>query len=311
MKQFTSRNLSAAVCLAVASLAAPSSFGGGTCPPDINNDSIVNVSDLLTVVQAWGPCTGSCQPDIAPGNGDGVVNTSDLLAVVGAWGQCAGSGSPPLTPSGPILLQGGATTVANFAITGVGGIAAGNGTNVTLLTINNCTINVDNAGIYAAPCQQAIVTNTQVVASGGLDPYSVRGMFTSWTSSDCSFGGDKAWRIYGLTGGSSTRDVFTGGRVLCGGGAANEWNGALDFDNFTFRDGRISVDSVEIHAASNNITFRNMDFDGTDHISIHGPAHHITFEHCRHPDGHYLTQADVGSYFIRLYNNPTNIQVIP
>lgn len=54
------------------------------CPADINGDSVVNVSDLLAVINAWGACAG-CAADV---NSDGVVNVSDLLAVINAWGPC-------------------------------------------------------------------------------------------------------------------------------------------------------------------------------------------------------------------------------
>jgi hypothetical protein len=58
------------------------------CPADISpavGDSVVNVSDLLALLAAWGPCAG-CAADL---NGDGQVNVSDLLALLSAWGQCS------------------------------------------------------------------------------------------------------------------------------------------------------------------------------------------------------------------------------
>lgn len=56
------------------------------CPADIaGNDGVVNVSDLLAVINAWGPCSGACPADIT---GDGQVNVSDLLAVINNWGPC-------------------------------------------------------------------------------------------------------------------------------------------------------------------------------------------------------------------------------
>ena len=51
-------------------------------PADLNGDGCVNVSDLLLLIGAWGPCAG-CSADI---NNDGVVNVSDLLLLIGAWG---------------------------------------------------------------------------------------------------------------------------------------------------------------------------------------------------------------------------------
>ena len=70
--------------------------GGGYCtadctnsgpgPGDINGDSNVDVTDLLEVINSWGPCPGgpaSCPPDI---DGDGTVEVDDLLLVLSNWG---------------------------------------------------------------------------------------------------------------------------------------------------------------------------------------------------------------------------------
>ena len=54
-----------------------------SCTGDINGDSIVDVTDLLEVVGAWGNTGGP-----ADVNGDGIVNVADVLAVVEAWGPC-------------------------------------------------------------------------------------------------------------------------------------------------------------------------------------------------------------------------------
>lgn len=52
---------------------------------DITHDGVVNVSDLLAVISAWGPCPppNLCAADL---NGDGAVNVSDLLLVISNWG---------------------------------------------------------------------------------------------------------------------------------------------------------------------------------------------------------------------------------
>ena len=55
------------------------------CLADVNDDSSVNVTDLLSLLGAWGPCAAPCPPDI---NSDGNVNVTDLLALLGAWGAC-------------------------------------------------------------------------------------------------------------------------------------------------------------------------------------------------------------------------------
>jgi len=57
---------------------------GPTCVGDLNDDNVVNVSDLLILLGAWGACPG-CDADL---NNDGVVNVSDLLILLGAWGAC-------------------------------------------------------------------------------------------------------------------------------------------------------------------------------------------------------------------------------
>ncbi len=54
-------------------------------PGDLNGDGVVDVSDLLILLGAWGDCpdSGSCPEDI---NGDGTVDVSDLLILLGNWG---------------------------------------------------------------------------------------------------------------------------------------------------------------------------------------------------------------------------------
>jgi hypothetical protein len=56
-------------------------------PADVNEDGVIDVNDLLTVVGGWGACppSGPCDGDVT---GDGLVDVNDLLAVVGAWGSC-------------------------------------------------------------------------------------------------------------------------------------------------------------------------------------------------------------------------------
>ena len=50
-------------------------------PGDVNGDGVVNVSDLLMVISAWGSCT-DCPEDL---DGDGEVNVSDLLLILSYW----------------------------------------------------------------------------------------------------------------------------------------------------------------------------------------------------------------------------------
>ena len=55
--------------------------GDPVIPGDVNGDGIVGITDLLAVVDAWGPC-GGCSEDLS---GDGVVDIVDLLEVIGNW----------------------------------------------------------------------------------------------------------------------------------------------------------------------------------------------------------------------------------
>ena len=47
-------------------------------PSDINDDCLVNVSDLLIILGAWGTPDGDV-------TGDGQTDVSDLLQVLGDW----------------------------------------------------------------------------------------------------------------------------------------------------------------------------------------------------------------------------------
>ncbi|MBC8201426.1 MAG: alpha amylase C-terminal domain-containing protein [Planctomycetes bacterium] len=51
------------------------------CPADFNGDGIVNVTDLLTIISAW----GTPNADIT---GDNMTNVSDLLIAIGEFGPC-------------------------------------------------------------------------------------------------------------------------------------------------------------------------------------------------------------------------------
>jgi len=61
------------------------------CPgmaADINNDGVVESSDLIYVLQNW----GSMDED-ADVNGDGVVDTEDIVLILLNWGPCANDGT--------------------------------------------------------------------------------------------------------------------------------------------------------------------------------------------------------------------------
>ena len=53
------------------------------CLGDLNSDGEVSVSDLLSIIAAWG--TDDENADI---DGNGIVAVSDLLIAIGNWGTC-------------------------------------------------------------------------------------------------------------------------------------------------------------------------------------------------------------------------------
>ena len=55
------------------------------CDGDVNGDGQVNVTDMLSLISAWGACVnpGKCPADV---NHDGQVNVNDLLTIISAWG---------------------------------------------------------------------------------------------------------------------------------------------------------------------------------------------------------------------------------
>lgn len=216
---------------------------------------------------------------------------------------------PPsaLAPSGPIVLPMGDKTLANLHITSSNkGIVGNNDVKVGTLTCNNVKINSTNYGVYLGDADGLIANKLDITCSPtGGDSYSVRGFIRSIVSTDSTYrSGIKAWRVYGLLTGTSTRDTFTGDRVMLGGGAADEWVSPQVFENCRFTDGRFDVNSIEIYAATHHVAFDGCDFAGTGHISIITiseavRAHHITFTNCKNmpevkyfnANGRYTTSA--------------------
>lgn len=60
--------------------------GDGECVGDVNDDGIVDISDLVLVLSEFG-CTAECDYDV---NGDGVVDVADVLMVLLNFGPCEG-----------------------------------------------------------------------------------------------------------------------------------------------------------------------------------------------------------------------------
>jgi hypothetical protein len=53
------------------------------CPADLVADGVVDVSDFLLLLAAWGDTSGPGDID-----GDGIVGVTDFLALLAAWGPC-------------------------------------------------------------------------------------------------------------------------------------------------------------------------------------------------------------------------------
>jgi hypothetical protein len=56
------------------------------CDADLNDDSYVNVSDMLQLIESWGAYWNkSCDADL---DNDNHASVSDLLLLIDAWGTC-------------------------------------------------------------------------------------------------------------------------------------------------------------------------------------------------------------------------------
>ena len=55
---------------------------GAPINPDVDGDGVVGFGDLVSVLSAWGACSG-CPQDV---DGDGMVGFSDITTILAAWG---------------------------------------------------------------------------------------------------------------------------------------------------------------------------------------------------------------------------------
>ena len=80
------RTIRLAACAAAIALISPAA--NAQCASDINGDNSTDVTDLLSLLAAWGPCADAmnCPQDVA--GDDDVVNVTDLLALLAGWGPC-------------------------------------------------------------------------------------------------------------------------------------------------------------------------------------------------------------------------------
>ena len=69
-----------------------------SCPGDINNDGVVNISDLIILVSDFGPAAPGDPADI---NGDGVVDFPDLSALLSDFGAICAPGVAQRTVAAP------------------------------------------------------------------------------------------------------------------------------------------------------------------------------------------------------------------
>ncbi len=62
-------------------------FDASSCPWDLDDNAVVGVSDLLSLLGSWGPCPpkGDCPADF---DNSGDVGVKDLLILLGNWGPC-------------------------------------------------------------------------------------------------------------------------------------------------------------------------------------------------------------------------------
>lgn len=57
------------------------------CVADLNNDCVVDATDLLLVLSAWGT-PGQINQTEVDIDGNGIVDATDLLLLLGSWGSC-------------------------------------------------------------------------------------------------------------------------------------------------------------------------------------------------------------------------------
>ena len=62
-------------------------FDASSCPWDLDDNAVVGVSDLLSLLGSWGPCPpkGDCPADFDDSD---TVGVKDLLFLLGNWGPC-------------------------------------------------------------------------------------------------------------------------------------------------------------------------------------------------------------------------------
>ncbi len=59
--------------------------GTSACPWDLDDNTIVGITDFLALLASWGQCKGCCPADF---DGNGNVGITDFLALLANWGTC-------------------------------------------------------------------------------------------------------------------------------------------------------------------------------------------------------------------------------
>ncbi|MCH2147587.1 MAG: hypothetical protein MK073_07210 [Phycisphaerales bacterium] len=149
----------------------------GNCPADVNNDYVVSVGDILTVISDFGICgDGTFRPE-ADVNGDCCVGVSDILDIISLWGQ-------DCTPVGACCFAGGGdwscgiTTEANCL--NEGGTWQGDGS-----SCDSVSCPQPGACCFSdGECADAMVSDC--LNKGG----KFQGEGSSCTSTDCPIAGE-------------------------------------------------------------------------------------------------------------------------
>ena len=79
------KNTSAVLAIAAALALSPAAIAGPSCPWDLDGDDSVAFTDLLMLLETWGPIPTPDPPDF---DGDGDVDFFDLLELLAKWGPC-------------------------------------------------------------------------------------------------------------------------------------------------------------------------------------------------------------------------------
>lgn len=220
--------------------------------------------------------------------------------------------------TGEYTLGAGATTLSSYEIFSAdAGIHSENDVPVTTLSVTGSIITSSNYGIYLGDCDTLTLVNCIITAGPGGNDYGIRGSI-GVVNISCSLirnaGTNKAcFRVYGCTDGLIQKSIFTGERMMIGGGGRGEAVNQIETSGLEFNDCDINCieyrnvngvitlgpGGITIYGETHHIDFVDCDFSGSGLITLWGmdgaviedPAcHHITFTGCTR-NGHALAFA--------------------